>query len=195
MLSDHPIKPKDVIYAFCIPVTRSDYECASINHEGGDFIRSCTTSYAKYKFEIIDNLREQRNVSLGVKVVDRVTLTKFKSLFDEKRPLIILVAHSKDGESIEFFDQVVDKEEMLRCIPLSFNGVIDLCVCSPIGVAEYIDLRRPNCFVRYTQAKSSIMMWMNFYNVFFDFIAVANLNYYKAFEKIALEILKQKSHE
>src|SRR5262245_13787283 len=131
------IKPSDCCLLLSIPTTRSAFFEALEQSENRDFISNLYPIWPKYKQEVIrytDQLLPDI-ATLGVSVFQDVTFDRFKALLNlQKHSVVILFAHWKD-ESVEFADRLVPVPSIVRSVPLSYKGFIDLCVCHPLRLA------------------------------------------------------------
>lgn len=181
----------DCMIGFAIPLNQEEF-FDQFNAIDKDFVRNCCSSWAKYKVEIADILQEMFSQfnALGVVTITHLTLEKLTPCFQQGKKHFTLVAHWYN-DTIEFFDRMVSCDEFVNAIPESFDGIIDLCVCTPEPLAALIKAKRPDCSVRYNETKTSITHWIHYYLILFRYISINNVTYNQAFENITKELLKQ----
>ena len=185
------LKPTNCLIAFTIPLTQEQFFSQRDDAEK-DFVRNCCSNWAKYQFEIIktiDNVVPQYE-QLGVRVLNRFNVDNITPCFKPGFKHFILVAHWLNNK-VEFYDRMANFEEVAELIPEEFDGIIDLCVCTPIELVTRIKQIRPNSSVRFNQTPSSLIYWLYYYLIFFKYIAVNDVSFNKAFECVTKELLKQ----
>jgi hypothetical protein len=77
---------------------------------------------------------------------------------------IVLFTHcDRVTRRVELREGMVGYDELLKCIPQDFDGIVDLSVCKPVGLPEMIKSRAPRTVVRATTEKLDAVGWLHFY--------------------------------
>jgi len=186
-----PVKTDQCILAFTIPLSQREF-FDHVKKPEKDFARNCCSSWSKYRKEVVEVLSELEPgyKRLGVQIIHRLKANDLNSCFTQKCRYMILIAHWYCNE-VEFYDQMLSCTEFASVIPEDYDGIIDLCVCTPEPLAQIIKDSRPDCTIRYSHTRASLSFWLQFYNVFFHTIHKDELSPNEAFEKVTKEFLNQ----
>ena len=71
---------------------------------------------------------------------------------------------------IELADGLVSSEEIVRVVPTDFKGIMDLCVCHPVGLVAQIKQKCPDCLVKYTNTDATPLWWLYLYEAMFKIL-------------------------
>lgn len=191
------IKPQDCVVAICIPVTFEAYTSAQIYPENRDFVPNCFGSWLEYRYHIINSTSKvlPEIEKLGVSVIKDVTISNFADLLTKNAySIVMLIAHWKD-DAIEFADGLENISEIVNIVPPSFEGILDLCICHPTNLAMKLREVRPNCRVRFTNAKSTLTLWLYYFLALFKKLELEEITYPAAHEFINREFKKRLERE
>ncbi len=89
--------------------------------------------------------------------------------FFRGKDLVVLFTHGYK-DHIEIDNQMIPVDRLLDCIPESFSGVFELCVCNPDALGFNIKRERKNCFVSYRLTDLTPIIWLTFYANLFKYI-------------------------
>lgn len=187
----------DCVLAFAIPTSHASFIECKHNPENRDFVPYRCGAWQKYEHEFIRlfEMIAPTVRSWGGALIHELTLEKFTGLF-QRFPIIILFAHYKDKDDhvpislVEFYDGLVPIPDVVDCIPFSFAGVLDLCVCHPEGLAELIRDERPNCLTRWSDEKAKPRYWLYFYLHLFSVLREGSHTYLAAYEMAYRKMLE-----
>ncbi|MGR8930978.1 MAG: hypothetical protein ACU836_10075 [Gammaproteobacteria bacterium] len=181
----HGTKPEHCAIVVGIPLTKQEYVAAHDDTIYRDLTQRQSISWPRFEralsrpFEKVAPEFER----LGVTIARSATLSGFHSAFHKPDIRVVILISHWQRESIEFFDGMKSIVEITNGIPEDFDGVLDLCICHPLGMAKLIRELRPNCLVRLTNIEVKPVIWFQFYRCLFHFLATENLSYLDAFEK------------
>jgi hypothetical protein len=179
------INPEKYAIVVSIPLTQQEFIEAHDDSVYRDLAQRQGISWPRYHkaltrpFEKVAPAFEK----LGVTIMRSATLNNFHSVF--RKPgvsTVILVSHWQQ-DTVEFFDGMKPIAEIADGIPTDFDGLLDLCVCHPLGLAKLIKELRPNCLVKLTNTEVKPVIWFQFYRCLFHFLAKEELSYLDAFER------------
>lgn len=176
-------KPQNCVLAFGIPTSKENFH-NDLKRTDKEFAKMFEAGWARYNIEIIqvlEGLKKEYN-KVGLNIVYDLTLSNFRKLF-LNYDVVILFSHWKENE-IEFSDGFVNTTEILNHIPNDFNGIVDLCVCSPKELAMGIRKTKMNCVVKYTNGKAIPSFWLHFYSVLFNYLKNNDVYYLDGLEYI-----------
>lgn len=179
------IKPRDCVLAFSIPTTREAFFHALRNPERRDFIPNCCPDWQDYHFQIASYM--ERLVpsleTLGTSVERDLTLRGFGALLRRaQHPVIILFSHWR-SDAVEFADGIAPLPAIIREVPDSFRGIIDLCVCHPDSLATRLRDGWPHSVVKFTGVKTTPALWLYIYLVIMKILNEEDTTYLDAVER------------
>jgi hypothetical protein len=78
---------------------------------------------------------------------------------------------------------------LVECIPRSFSGVLDLCVCHPDDLVTLLLRDRQLCTVRYLSNRANPIFWLAFYAGIYQMLALdKGLTYSEAQTELAIQL-------
>jgi hypothetical protein len=177
------IKPSDCTLGFGIPTSEPEFIRAAQN-PSADFSRRFLGGYAHYEAAL---LRDMQSVlpllqHWGVSMIRGLTLEHLAGAFETSQVVTIFTHWSQDR--IEFSDGVHSIEEVVANIPISFGGLVDLCVCHPSRLADELAAKRPRCLVRYVPVQATPSYWLYFYRTIYAVLRRENLTYMACLEEV-----------
>ena len=185
-----PVTPERCVVALSIPTSRGRF----LDHLGDttrhDFVRTVCPDWARYEAfakHILEFI--VRFEAGGVRVLENATLEQFESSF-AKAQVVILFAHWVD-RAVEFDDGLVSIERVVSAVPMSYSGVLDLCVCHPTPLVVRLRRERPNCLIKRSRNEASLLLWLQIYDVLFGLLRAEAMPYTTAVERVMLEFLRE----
>ena len=124
-----------------------------------------------------------------MRVVENATLQQFESSFTNAQ-VVILFAHWVT-RAVEFDDGLMSIERVVSAVPMSYSGVLDLCVCHPTQLVVRLRRERPNCLIKRTRKEASLLFWLQVYDVLFGLLRAEAVLYTTAVEQVVLEFLRE----
>lgn len=187
-ITNRIVKPVDCALAFGIPTTRSGF-LSDRNNPSKEFARRFDGGWPQYYHEVVRNVDDviPRLKRLGVTVMRDTSLTGFSALFAQGRfKVVILFSHwaNRDGGAVEFTEGFVSAPAIVDVVPMSFVGLVDLCVCHPRSLTEALRALRPKSLVRYVDVDVIPYYWLPFYAALFNHINNNSVTYLKALEEV-----------
>lgn len=183
MTSLPAIQPSDCAMAVAVPTSRDSYleHIAAPRHR--DFVPRICPVWAKYQRELVEPFAEvlPRIQGAGVKVVVRATLKDWAALLSDGFAVVVLIAHYNSW-AVEFYEGMVDIDQVVAAVPQGYEGVLDLCVCHSERLVTSLKLGR-NCLVRFSSASATPSVWAYFYSVLFEVMTAQRCDYLSAVEK------------
>lgn len=186
------VLPEHCVVAIGLPSTR----------EG--FIRSAETSSEAYVHQYLGGWEQYsaqwllplqnfigKCETFGATVLNEATFESMKSCF--RHPglsAFVLMSHWGDS-GIECADRFASIQQFVGMVPDKFEGVVDLCVCHPEGLASELLRERPNCLVRFTPKKVSPLWWLLYFEGLFRILSNGKLSYIQAYEQLNLELARK----
>lgn len=183
--------PGNCILAFGIPTSEQVY-LSNHNDVEGRFAKAFD-SWPKYRDQVIQPYESvaPRTSRMGVRVVQDVTLEKFGELFSEREVhAVILFSHWSD-DAVEFHDGLMDCDLVIERVPFEYRGIIDLCVCHPAKLVKRLRKMRPNCLIKWIDAKATPAIWMYFYAALFLYLKRGKRSYLRGLEELITAQLEQ----
>lgn len=146
-----------------------------------DYFKEVVVPYKKIKQQFAD---------YGFSFKENVKFQDFSDCISSYKVNIVF-SHCKIGENeaIEFFDRLVTAEELVESIPLTFNGTIDLSVCSPINTAALLKDKRRMAVVKSSDKTIGFIYWLYFYAIVFKVIKQGGVKFYSNALESAIEQL------
>lgn len=178
-ISRRVVKPADCVIAFGVPTTMSQFEQVKAQSR---FVRDCCPTASQFRTEIAEPFAEiaSRLLALGVNLHPELNQKQLAELF--KHDVVILFAHTADT-SIELMDTAVATDDIVRSVPLAFDGVFDLTACQVKDDLELVIRlynERPHCLIKFVPHTQSATFWLYFYDVLFTILAERNVSYLDA---------------
>lgn len=182
------IKPANCALGFGIPTLKPDFH-SDLNKENKDFAKHYGGKWRKYYHQFISILHEVEPIllNMGITIEYNMTLADYRELLRQKEVVILFSHWHKD--KVEFHDGLKDISEIVQTIPISFDGIIDLCICHPTQLSFLIRKKRPNCLVRYIPNKATPAFWLHFYLVLFKHLQKTDNTYLTALEEVIAAFL------
>jgi hypothetical protein len=182
------IKPEDCAFAFGIPTTRSSF-LSDLSNPNKEFARRYDGGWQQYYAEVVSNVEEVCPAlnQFGVRVLRDISMEGFWELFAQKDvSVVILFSHwtNRNGGAVEFAEGLVSTPAIVDAVPMSFAGVVDLCVCHPEALTTALRALRPNSLVRYVEVDVIPYYWLPFYAALFNHIENNNVTYLRALEEV-----------
>jgi hypothetical protein len=176
--------PKPYCIAFGIPTTRREF-FRSLSAPESDYAKRWLGGWVQYRAQFVTDLDTVAPdlERAGVDLVRDLRLKQLPALFLNRR-VVVLFSHWA-GDKVEFSDGMAGVERILPEIPLTYDGVFDLCVCHPIALVEKLLARRPLYFVKHVSHEAAPHYWLYFYRDMFACMEIRNADYLEAFEVIA----------
>lgn len=189
------VKPPNCAFAFGIPTTQEGF-CEAQQSENADFAKRYRGGWAQYYAQFVTDLEgvEPFLRKWGVMVVHDATLSDFARLFAEPFDVVILFSHWC-GDAVEFREGPASTSAVLGAIPLTFSGILDLCVCHPDSLVREVRSRRPCCIVKYIKVEAAPYYWLYFYRTLFSQLQSRDLSYVAAIEEVACAFLDSTLHK
>jgi hypothetical protein len=160
------VKPSDCTIAFAIPTSVAEFRAHIADPENHEFARKVSLKERCYEYAVIRAIIKATTgfKALGFNVATQVTLARFVDLCSIRPTgVVILIAHWNE-HSVEFYDRFFGVTEIVTCIPSSFEGVLDLCVCHPKELADKIRMARENIkLIRFSTSVVTLRVWLWFY--------------------------------
>jgi hypothetical protein len=177
--------------AFGIPTSEKVY-LSNRNDVKGRFAKAFD-SWPKYRNQVIQPYERValRASRMGVRIVQDITLEKFGELFFERKVhIVILFSHWSD-DAVEFHDGFMDCDLVIERVPFEYGGIIDLCVCHPEKLVRQLREMRPNCFIKWIDAKATPAIWLYFYAALFSYLKRGKKCYLEVLEELIIVQLEQ----
>jgi len=190
-IEERIIKPFSCAIGFGIPIIKSNFH-TDVNMKNKDFAKQFNGNWRRYYHEFISNLKKVTPLfeEMGVTVKSQLTLSNYGELLQQKE-VVILFSHWYE-DKVEFHDGLMPIQEIVRTIPDSFHGIVDLCVCHPTKLSFLIRKEKPNCLVRYIPNKATPYFWLQFYVALFKHLQIKDNTYLTALEEVIAAFLKNK---
>lgn len=179
-------KPRDCVLAFGIPTTREEFFHALREPQGRDFAPNCWQSWQDYHYQVASFMERLLPPleALGLTIVRGLTLQDCgKLLRCTQYSVIILFSHWRD-DAIEFADGLAPAQAVIREVPDSFQGIIDLCVCHPDSLAIELGERWPHSVVKFTDVETTPVFWLYIYLAVMNILSKENTTYLDALERV-----------
>jgi hypothetical protein len=182
------------VIGFGIPTSRDTFDIALHTKRGSI---AASSGWAKYNAQLVSLLAElqPRYERWGVKVIHELGLADLGRLFGNgSYSTVILFTHwSEDG--VEFSDRIASVDETAAQIPRDFAGVIDLCVCHPLGLVAELQARCPKAAVKFVDRQVAAGVWLQVYFLVFKAMSTLQLSYVQALERVLLILLQNNTQE
>jgi hypothetical protein len=167
------IKPSDCVLAFGIPTCKEEFEKAKNDSLERDLVKNI--DWDRYEESFVRYLKkiEPQFLKLGVRVIHRLTLQDYGKLFrDSSNKVIILFSHwKKTADTVEFFNGMATIDEITGVVPEDFDGIIDLTVCHPRGLAIKLRERLTDkSLIKFVNKRNAAHLWLYFYWAVFTFL-------------------------
>jgi hypothetical protein len=178
------LRPADCVLASAVPLTRTAFEADRADGSGMEFARQAAT-WGQYRHEIVDPWEAvaPRVAARGARVVSGATASDITALLlDESVQVMILMAHSV-GDGLELRGGPMTAEELVHAIPARFTGILDLCACRPLRLAEVLDARRPQVLVKLIPRQATPAVWLFLYLLVFEILSRSSITYVEALER------------
>jgi hypothetical protein len=184
------VSPERCVVALAIPVSERRFREHLADIARHDFVRTTCPDWARYE-AFARHIREfvRRFAARGVPVVENATLQQFESCFATSQ-VVILFAHWA-AQAVEFDDGLAPVRRVVSAVPVSFDGVLDLCVCHPTALVVRLRRDRPNCLIKRTRGETSLLFWLQVYDVLFGLLRTEPMPYSTALERVLLEFLRK----
>jgi len=185
------VKPRDCVVALGIPTTREAFFHALRTPQGRDFIPNRCPDWQDYYFQIASYtdrlvpLLEQ----LGAEVVRDVPLKGFGELLRREQHSVVILFSHWHGEAVEFADGLAPVSAIIREVPNSFRGIIDLCVCHPDSLALQLGDKWPHSVVKFTSVETTPAFWLYIYLFVMRILNHEDTTYLNAVERATRDFL------
>jgi hypothetical protein len=166
--------------AFGIPLDLAGFR-RDLESPEKDFVRSCCPLWPRYRSHVIAPATRliDDSIGRGVNVVRDATAADLAELFRQPSDAVIVVSHWLDDQ-IELADGMYRIEDIVACVPETFDGVIDLCVCNPEPLAIALRERRLSCITRYAQIPAIPYILFGYYRALLHRLARQDCSYLTA---------------
>ena len=191
-IAERIVKPEQCALVFGIPLCRKDF-FNDQTHLNKSFAKKYHWSWDKYVKELIYDfdLIKPRLIEKGVVIYPgTITFEKFGTLFSAGFDVIILFSHW-ERDAIEFYDGLVDYRAIVETIPESFDGFLDLSVCSPYSLVIELRRDRQKGLIRQIKRQKEKRdeelipcYWLAFYLALFTHLKACDRNYLQAVEDV-----------
>lgn len=183
------VKPSNCAFVFGIPTSQEGFRMAEQSNNA-DFAKGFAGGWAQYYLQFVRDLESVEPLlrKWGVVVIHNATFGDFAKVFSGRFDVVILFSHW-DDDAIEFRDGPAGTQALLAAIPLTFAGIVDLCVCHPMSLVRELRDHRPNCIVKYLPTEAAPHYWLYFYRTLFNQLQNQNLSYLAAIEQVACAFL------
>jgi hypothetical protein len=187
----------DCALIFGIPVSRAEYHDFACNPHGRDLISAQLLSWPEYEREIAGFVTKRRPLweRAGVRVFCGVTSHQLANIFAlDRLDAVILFSHWKDRR-VEFFDGLIDIDDLVEMISPSFRGVLDLCVCNCELLAQQVRQRRPQIeAIKYLDNPAVYFFWLRVYDIVIATLHSAECPYLDALSATLKSFADTRSH-
>jgi hypothetical protein len=186
MILDEIITPERWSFVFGIPLSAAEYNLRKSSAMANGFV-SRFRSFTQYQNLVIDIYQASlekiiQHYHFDIPVIRQARLADFREQFKDNNRIIVLFTHWQN-EQIEFADGMHPYQVVAAAVPTGYHGLVDLCVCHPLGLPEAIKARSQDCFVRYTSTKSTVGYWLEFYTVFLQVLVDTPCTYADAISR------------
>lgn len=187
--------PGDCRILFALPTSRTGFEW-SRGQSHSDYAKRFLLGWDQYE-DVCDDLINavERYKALGVVSITRDARREDWTTAFADAKVVILFAHWQDCEAgagaVEFWDGPYSVETMVEQIPPEFEGVIDLSVCHPFGLADRAAREKPSCSLWYAEYAVSPSIWAEIYCSIFEVLRQSGMDYREAGTKVVLEYRRQ----
>jgi len=124
----------------------------------------------------------------GVTIMTDATLGDFAGLL-RRFDVVVLFSHW-GGDSVEFSDGFQPVSAIVDAVPVSWSGLIDLCVCHPLSLVSELRRSRPRCLVKSVRSAASPDIWLHFYRILFAQLSTRELTYLEGLEEVICEFVR-----
>lgn len=166
------MKPSDCTLVFGIAASVEEYERQRLKPDRYDFMSVLDKEgYCMAVLNDMDRLLPAI-AQTGARIETGVSLQGFGSLLrDPSRSVVTLFSHWKE-DSVQFADGLMKIQQFIEMVPFDFRGVLDLCVCHPVGLAARLRAERPHIgFIKYIDTSATVSLWLWFYAALFRRLA------------------------
>lgn len=183
------VKPPNCAFVFGIPTSQEGFRMAE-QSKNADFAKQFVGGWTQYYLQFVRDLESVEPLlrKWGVVVVRDATIGDFARLLVQSFDVVILFSHW-DEDAIEFREGSAGTKALLAAIPLTFAGILDLCVCHPMSLVRELRSHRPGCIVKYLPSEATPHYWLYFYRTLFSQLQNRNLTYLAAIEEVACAFL------
>ncbi len=184
-IADEIILPANCAVVFGIPTSEGSFRDAQIQ-SNRDFARRFLGGWDQYYAQWVADFVDFRETVLrwGVNVFEDVTLLRFGDIFRTDNVRVLVLFSHWINDNVEFSDGLASVSDILRQVPPTFSGIIDLCVCHPDLLATQLVINRPNCLVRYIPRKAKPTYWLYYYVALFALLRQGSSTYISAMTKL-----------
>jgi hypothetical protein len=180
MRSLQHIRPANCTLVIGLPTTEDKFT-ADLSRTDKDYVRGKSISDFRLGLLRTWTLVKPEFCTLGMMIREHADRGAFATAFGPSTIAVVLFAHWCD-DLIEFSDGMVPVAEVVGLVPESFDGILDLTVCTSEPLAAALDIRRPACRVKIHRNRAHLSFWMWFYIVLAKRLSEQPLTYYDAFD-------------
>ena len=116
-------------------------------------------------------MTSQLSPELGLRGTQCATVEAFSRAISDQPRVMGIVGHCRSCSEIEFADGFVGLLDLVSMIPANFDGVLDISVCNPRGIAPMIRKQARNCLTRISERPANGKEYLWYYTVLFAEIA------------------------
>ncbi|MEJ7804548.1 MAG: hypothetical protein WKG03_01315 [Telluria sp.] len=176
-----PVLPVHCTVVIGLPCTRQGFE-RSLRGSDDAYARQYPGGWDQYCVQWLTPMSHFARAaqSLHVNLVPEASPATLKASFN--RPDLAVVEMAGGFASVR---------DLVDMVPDRFDGVLDLCICHPDGLAAALVREKPACLVRFKPRKVSPLWWLHYFEGLFHMLASGKFTYAQAYELINLELAER----
>ena len=123
-----------------------------------------------------------------VVVIERATLVAVSAACNARTPVVIVVSHWAGG-TVELYDQMHPMDTIVQAIPDDYDGFVDLLICIPRPLALALRDSKPDCLIRYAEAKVRPRLWFPYFEALFHRLSAGDVSYLDSSREVLLAFM------
>ena len=187
-----PVLPAHCTVVIGLPCTRPGFE-HSVRTSDNAYARQYPGGWDQYCVQWLTPMNQFARAaqSLGVKLVPEASAATLKASFHRPDLAVLVLLSHWSAHAVEMAGGFASVADLVDMVPDRFDGVLDLCICHPDGLAAALVREKPACLVRFKPRKVSPLWWLPYFEGLFRMLASGKFTYVQAYELINLELAER----
>lgn len=193
-LAQPAVLPAHCTVVIGLPCTRRGFE-HSMRASDEAYARQYPGGWDQYLVQWLAPMNQFARAaqSLGVNLVQEVSPATFKASFLRPDLAVLVLMSHWSADAVEMDGGFTSVRDLVDMVPDRFDGVLDLCICHPDGLAAALVREKPACLVRFKPRTVSPLWWLHYFEGLFRMLASGKFTYVQAYELINLELAERVS--
>lgn len=185
-IAERPVTPGRCTLLFGIPTDQAAFNADLANDRGKDFVRR-NPEWERYWKQVARPAQQlsRHAQSLGAHVVSNACFSDYAEALRAPNDVVILISHWR-GETVELYDGMHAVDALVNSIPDNFDGLLDLCVCTPSRLALSVRGRRASTLVRYAPVLAWPPLWFGYFEALLTRLSEASVTYARATSEVTI---------